>query len=116
MKIIRFHDVNEVPASHENLGDPGVMKRILFQRDDLFAGRIQMINWATLLPGKSFRTHFHEDMQEVFLMMADGAIAWVDGKEIILSRGDALVVDAKETHEMKNQGIASIDYIVLGIA
>lgn len=116
MKIIRNKDIDEIPASHEDTRDPGAMKKVLFKRSDLFEGRIQMINWATLLPGKSFRSHFHEDMHEVFIMMGDGVRARVDGKEVTLARGDALVVDAREMHEMKNPGDSLIEYIVLGIA
>lgn len=115
MKIVRFNDIDEIPASHEDARDPGVMKKILFRREDLFAGRIQMINWATLLPGKTFTSHSHEEMQEVFIMMAGGAQAIVNGKDIILSRGDALVVDARETHEMKNQGTTPIEFFIVGI-
>lgn len=116
MKIIRFSEVDEIPASHEDPDDPGVMKKILFRRADLFDGRIQMINWATLLPGKTVAGHAHESMQEVFIMIGDGAVTNVDGKKVTLSRGDALVVDVKEIHEMKNQGTTPIEYIVLGIA
>lgn len=116
MKIIRFTDLDEIPASHEDPKDPGVVKKILFKQGDLFDGKIQMINWATLIPGKTFIRHIHEDMQEVFIMMSDGAIAWVNGKEVTLFKGDVLVVDAKETHQIKNQGTGPINFIVLGIA
>jgi len=116
MKIIRFDEIAKVPASHEDARDPGVLKKVLFRRDDLFVGRIQMINWAFLPPGKSFRMHYHQDMQELFIMMADGAVAVVDGKEVSLERGDALVVDPGETHEMKNPTEEEIEYMVVGIA
>ena len=116
MKIIRFNDIAEVPASHEDAKDPGVVKKVLFRRDDLFVGRVQMINWAMLLPGKTFAEHYHEDMQEVFIRMADGVVSRVDGKEVILSSSDALVVESRETHEMRNTTSEPIDYIVVGIA
>jgi mannose-6-phosphate isomerase-like protein (cupin superfamily) len=116
MKILRFATIAQVPASHEDPNDPGVLKKVLFRRDELFAGRIQMVNWATLLPGKSFRLHYHEDMQEVFIMMTDGAVATVNGENISLSRGDALVVDVHESHEMENPTDNPIEYIVVGIA
>lgn len=116
MKILRGSDIAYVPASHEDPSDPGVLKKVLFRRDELFAGRIQMINWATLLPGKSFRLHYHEDMQEVFIMMGDGAVASVDGTNVSLSCGDALVVDLHESHMMENPTDKPIEYIVVGIA
>jgi quercetin dioxygenase-like cupin family protein len=116
MKILRFDDIPKVPASHEDPSNPGVLKKVLFHRQDLFEGRIQMINWAFLPPGKSFRSHYHQDMQELFILMAPGAIARVDEKEIVLNRGDALMVDPGETHEMKNSTNTEIEYIVVGIA
>lgn len=116
MKIIRFTNVDEVPASHEDVRDPGVMKKILLRRQDLFEGCIQMVNWAVLLPGKTFSKHFHEDMQEVFIMIGDGVEARIDGNKVLLNRGDALIVDVGEQHEMKNSGITPLEYIVIGIA
>lgn len=116
MKIIRFNEIDEIPVAHEDPVNPGAFKKVLIKRGEVKDGKIQMINWATLLPGRSFVRHSHKDMQEVFIMMTDGAVAKVEGIEITLFKGDVLVVDARETHEMKNQGTASIDYIVLGIA
>ena len=116
MKVVRFSDIAQIPASHEDPKDPAVMKRILFRLGDLNDGRIQMINWAALLPGKTFAGHYHQDMQELFIMMAGGAIGIVREKEVTLSRGDALVVDPGETHQMKNPGNTPIEYLVIGIA
>lgn len=116
MKIIKLTDIRKVPASHENPDDPGVLKQVLAGRDDLFEGRVQMINWATLLPGKTFAPHFHEDMQELFIMLGQGAVARVNGQEIVLQRGDTLVVDPGQTHEMANPTGMPIEYLVVGIA
>ena len=65
MKIVRFGDISEISASHEDPKNPGVLKKVLFHLGDLASGHIQMVNWATLLPGKSFSLHNHESMQEL---------------------------------------------------
>jgi mannose-6-phosphate isomerase-like protein (cupin superfamily) len=116
MNIIRLASKENVPASHENPQDPGVMKRVLLQAGELKAGKIQMINWATLLPHKSFATHYHEDMQEIFIMIEGSATAHIDDQEVILDKGDTLVVDPGERHDMYNPSDVPVVYIVVGIA
>ncbi len=116
MKVIRLHDVPKVPASHEDPKDSGVLKQILLKRDDLDAGRIQMMNWSTLLPGKSFRSHYHEAMDEVFIIL-DGEVEITIGDETEqLTKGDAVVIPCNTIHVMKNLIDREVSYIALGIA
>lgn len=64
MKVVPFDSLSFVPAAHENPLSPGVLKKVLFAKADLRAGRIQMINRANLAVGRQFARHYHEDMQE----------------------------------------------------
>ena len=57
MRIIRGSEIDFVPASHEDAKQPGVLKRVLATREELLDGRVQMINWASLPAGSSFRPH-----------------------------------------------------------
>ena len=115
MKIIRSNDLPFVPASHEDPRDPGVLKKILFQRNDLIEGNVQMINWALLPPGKSFRSHLHESMDEIIIMLSGEAQMTIESESETLTRGDAVIVPMKAIHEMKNTGTDPVEYIVLGI-
>lgn len=116
MKIIRKKIIPRVPASHEDPVDPGVLKQILFRRDDLDAGRIQMINWSTLLPGKSFKSHYHEAMDEVFIIL-DGEVEITVGEEKeTLGKGDAVVIPEDTIHVMKNLTDRDVCYIAIGIS
>ena len=116
MKIIRKKIIPKVPASHEDPKDPGVLKQILLWRDDLVPGRIQMINWSTLLPGKSFRSHYHEAMDEVFIIL-DGEVEVSVGKEKeTLGKGDAVVIPEGAVHIMKNLTDRDVCYIAIGIS
>lgn len=116
MKIIRLTEIERVPASHEDPADPGVIKQILLRRDDLSPGRIQMINWSRLLPKKSFRAHYHEAMDEVFIIL-NGEVEISVGKETArLERGDAVVITENAVHVMKNLADKEISYIAIGIA
>lgn len=115
MKIVRFTGQNFIPASHEDPKDPGALKKVLFQKDDLEPGRIQMINWATIPPGKSFTPHYHENMFEVFIIMSGRVKVRVNEEEAILEKGDGVVVPEKGIHEMTNLGEAVCEYIAMGV-
>jgi len=116
MKVIRLNDLQKVPSSHEDPKDPGVLKQILLKRDDLDAGRIQMINWSTLLPGKSFRSHYHEMMDEAFIIL-NGKVEVSVGKEKqTLGKGDAVVIPEGAVHIMKNLTDREVCYIAIGIS
>ena len=115
MKLIRSSDKSYVPASHENPLSPGVWKKVLFQRDELQPGTVQMVNWARLPPGNSFAAHYHEDMQEIFVIVAGEAEMTVSGETVAMGRGDTIAIDAREVHSMTNCGGGDIEYVVFGI-
>ena len=79
MKFIAAADKSFVPAGHENPLAPGVLKKVLFVKDDLREGRIQMVNWAKLPAGNRFAAHYHESMQEIFIMMT-GQVRLTDNR------------------------------------
>lgn len=116
MRFIAADDCSFVPAGHENPTAPGVWKKVLFAKDDLFAGRIQMVNWAKLPSGHRFAAHYHEDMQEIFVMMAGNVQLSVDGRSLKMGPGDAVLIDAQEIHEMHNPGDQDAEYLAVGIA
>jgi len=116
MKIIRFDKIKYIPASHENPKDPGVLKKILANKKDLLTGQLQMINWAKLLPNKTFVSHYHQDMQEIFIILSGQAKFIIDEEEKTVKRGDVIIVPIKKLHSMKNKTNKEIEYIVMGIA
>ena len=116
MKIIRSHDKPFIPASHENPLAPGVWKKVLFQRDELQPGVAQMINWARLPAGSSFSAHYHEDMQEIFIIVAGEAEMVVADQAVVLGRGDTIAIDPREIHRMTNRGSEDVEYVVVGIS
>ena len=90
-------------------------KKVLFQRDELQPGTVQMINWARLPAGNSFAAHYHEDMQEIFIIVAGEAEMVVGGQTVVLGRGDTIAIDAREIHLMANRGNEDVEYVVVGI-
>jgi len=116
MKLIRATDIETQPASHEDPGDPTVLKKVMLQNRDLIAGNVQMINWSTLLPEKAFRGHYHDNMEEVFIIVKGRAKIMVDDEEAEISDGDVVVIPAKSVHTMENLGQDNVVFISLGIA
>lgn len=115
MRIVRFDDRRYVPASHEKPDAPGVWKKVLLGRDDLIEGRMQMINWARLPAGASFQPHYHEDMEEVFIILNGNVRIVVDGETASLGPGDTVVIPVRSTHVMANTCGEDVCYIALGI-
>lgn len=115
MKTVRFEDRDYMPASHENPDAPGVWKKVLLHRADMMEGRVQMINWARLPAGASFQPHYHEDMQEVFIIIRGQARIQIDHETAELGSGDTVVIPARSIHVMHNTGGEDVEYIALGI-
>jgi mannose-6-phosphate isomerase-like protein (cupin superfamily) len=115
MRIITFATRSFVPAGHENPLLPGVLKKVLLEKSDLQPGRIQMVNWASLGVGKQFARHYHEDMQEIFILVDGEAEITVGTETAALRRGDAVVIDPREVHQMQNTGAEAAEYLAIGI-
>ena len=115
MKIIRFKDLKFIPASHEDPKSPGALKKILLKRNDIPAGRIQMINWAKLPVGKTFRSHYHQKMIEVFIIMNGKVKAKIDKEETILETGDMIIVREDQVHSFENISNEDVNYFAMGV-
>ena len=115
MRTIRSADRPLVPAGHEDPQNPGVWKQVLFEKVDFQAGHVQMVNWARLPSGNSFAPHYHEDMQEVFVIVRGTAELAAGGETVTLQRGDAILIDPHEVHQMSNRGPDDVEYLAFGI-
>ena len=116
MKIFRLKDMDWIPASHENPRSPSVWKKVLLKKGDLLEGRVQMVNWCRMEPGKAFQAHYHEDMEEVFLILKGQAKILVNGKEAGMAEGEAVVIPPREVHVMENVGGEDLEYLAVGIS
>ncbi len=116
MRIVRSSEIDYVPASHEDPNQPGVLKRVLATKEQMLDGRPQMINWARLPVGSSFRLHYHEDMEESFIIVTGTVEMRVNGEPYQLNAGDMLVVSPGERHDMENTSDNDVEYIVIGVS
>ncbi len=116
MKIIRLRDLEFVPAGHEDPKSPGVLIKVILKKQDLLAGHLQMVNWAKMAEGNSFRPHYHEDMEEIFIILRGKTRIQIREEEAILGKEEVVVVPMGEVHGMKNIGDDEAEYIVIGIS
>ncbi len=115
MKVIKFSDKKYLPASHEDLNNPGVFKKVLLTFKDLSKGRIQMVNWAKLPPGRSFRPHYHQDMQEIFIILSGIVKLTIDNESVMLHKRDTVIINVGAVHKMTNTGRIAAEYLAIGI-
>ena len=116
MKIVRLKELEFVPAGHEDPKSPGVLIKIILRKNDLLAGHLQMVNWAKLGVGNSFRPHYHEDMEEIFIILKGKARIQIQKEEAELGKEEVVVVPMGQVHEMRNIGDQEVEYIVIGIS
>jgi mannose-6-phosphate isomerase-like protein (cupin superfamily) len=116
MKRIRLQELEFIPAGHEDPKSPGVLIKNLFKKNDSLGGHLQMVNWAKLRVGRSFRPHYHEDMEEIFIILKGKARIQIQQEEAELEPEEVVVVPAGQVHEMKNTGDREVEYIVIGIS
>ena len=116
MKLIRSSSLKFIPASHEDPNNPGVWKKVLFQKDDIKQGTVQMVNWARLPKGAKFTSHYHEDMDEVFIIISGEVELIIGDTRETMRAGDAVLVGAREIHQMQNSGDSDLEYVVFGVA
>ncbi len=115
-KIVKYAYIPFVPASHEDKNDPGSLKKVLFSVFDISSEvKIQMINWARILKGKSFNAHYHEDMDEIFIIINGQVRLKVKDEEFTMEIGDAVYIPQKYVHQMTNLSPFDVDYIALGL-
>jgi len=105
-----------VPASHEDAHNPGVLKRVIATHDDIPAGQVMMVNWARLPGSSSFQRHYHEDMQEVFVLISGHVVMTVNDTEIDMAPGDTIIVAPCEIHQMRNLMDSTAEYLVFGVS
>ena len=117
MIIRKLAKIKELPAGHEDKKSPGCLKKIIFDVNDFPKGLSpQMINWARIPKGRSFKLHYHQDMTEIFIILKGQAKMRLNNKHFQLKEGDAVMVPAKSPHSVRNDGHSDFIYYVVGLS
>jgi mannose-6-phosphate isomerase-like protein (cupin superfamily) len=65
--------------------------------------------------GKSLALHYHEYMEEVFIILSGEAEFEIDGEKETLEATDAVYVPQQAKHQMKNIGTGDLEYLAIGV-
>ncbi len=77
---------------------------------------MQMVNWCRMEPEKTFRAHYHEDMEEIFIILKGQARILINGEKAEMGEREAVVIPPRQVHEMKNVGAQDLEYLAIGIS
>ncbi len=78
-------------------------------------GNITNFAQAVFPPGEIAYQHSHEAMEEVFFVESGRGEILIDGINYALEPGVCVVVNARETHEIRNTGDADLIVTYFGI-
>jgi len=116
MKKFTIKNLEFVTAGHEDPQNPGVVKKVIFTANDVeINGTVQMINWCQMKPGKSFARHYHEYMDEIFIILSGQAEITIDQETAPIEATDTVFIPQQAQHEMKNIGTEDVVYIAMGV-
>jgi uncharacterized cupin superfamily protein len=114
-KISSIKSKSFVPASHEDPKNPGVLKKVIFNSNDFDPDcGLKMLNYAVIKPGRSFRLHYHETLEEVFYILEGKAEISINSKTSTLTPHQAVIIPRNSKHKMTNTGKTNLVYLVFG--
>jgi quercetin dioxygenase-like cupin family protein len=96
MILRRFEDVADEPVSH----NPRVRKHVWLRNGE--SENITQVSRATFPPGVSCEAHSHDDMWELFLVDFGEVTFLINGEKMVLTAGDAVLIEPREVHVVKN--------------
>jgi mannose-6-phosphate isomerase-like protein (cupin superfamily) len=109
MKITSLEKIKEEPVSHS----PKIKKRVLVKKGEM--PHLTNFSQAYYKPGQIASEHTHEDVFEAFLVEQGTGLIKVNGKVNKLKKGDCVLVEPGEAHEIINTGSEVLILTYFGI-
>ena len=79
---------------------PGLLKKVIFSGSEMISPLTQ-VAYSELLAGEEVEEHFHESMEEVFLILDGRCEFWLNGIEHLLIQGSVIKIPPKLKHKLK---------------
>jgi len=108
MVLTNLETIPEVGVSHNF----NVTKKVLISKG-IIPGVTQLAK-TVVPPGEVCGSHFHKDMWEIFLVDEGCGVMVVNEKEIKLKKGDCMIIEPYENHELINNSINPLKLMVFG--
>jgi mannose-6-phosphate isomerase-like protein (cupin superfamily) len=109
LKVSSIESTAELEVSH----NPKIKKHELLSRGDI--DQVTIFSRAIFPSGETAGAHSHSDMTEVFYAESGQGVISVNGKLISLKAGTCVVVEPKESHELKNTGLTDMVVLYFGV-
>jgi quercetin dioxygenase-like cupin family protein len=93
-----FKSISEIEFS--NSSHPGQIKKVLFHGYEMTSA-VTQVAYAELRAGDSVEEHYHDSMEEVFLILDGECEFSLDGVSHILKKEDVIKIAPKIKHILK---------------
>jgi mannose-6-phosphate isomerase-like protein (cupin superfamily) len=87
----------------------GYSKKILFDQID---SRGIVVQDMKIKPGETAKSHHHKKQTEVFYFFDSNGVWIINGKEVRVNKGDVLIIEPFDHHEVNNN--TSEDHLYIG--
>jgi len=79
----------------------------------IFRGPLLEWGLIRLLPSQSLGPHYHREVEEVFYCLRGKPLLVVEGTEYRVKEGDAIRVQARERHDIRNDSEEAIQVLFI---
>jgi quercetin dioxygenase-like cupin family protein len=93
-----FKSISEIEFS--NSSHPGQIKKVLFHGYEMTSS-VTQVAYAELRAGDSIEEHYHDSMEEVFLILDGECEFSLDGVSHLLKKEDVIKIAPKIKHKLK---------------
>jgi quercetin dioxygenase-like cupin family protein len=89
---IKIINQSSIPFRVDNKSGPKYIVR----------GPFTDVGLVRILPGEDFKTHYHEEVEEIFYTLEGNCDIFIDEKKYLLKEGDLVQVPPKSKHYLVN--------------
>ena len=110
MKFIHLQDIPLVGVSHNQ----DIKKKVILEKG--YIPNLMTFGQATFQPGQSVEEHNHDTMFEVFYIQSGKVDFVVNGKKVVIKKGDVISLEPKELHSQSNPYSKPVTWLYFGVA
>ncbi|MFC1710343.1 cupin domain-containing protein [Patescibacteria group bacterium] len=94
--------------------NPDIKKRVIIEKG--YIPQLMIFGQATFKQGQIVEEHKHNTMFEVFYIQSGKADFIVNGKKVVVNKGETITLEPKELHSQSNPYSKPVTWLYFGIA